>query len=316
MRVALLHAKVFPIADGNRKAILRVPANPASPLLAIAAGTPRIVRSSTSLSWEGFLVEKHLSCPGARVAASRDRHVISLLCGHSSRFEYRGAGGRVASYLKPPGTITIMPAGPVPEVRLLTSAELIHCALEKGFVLGVAEEMNPRPAAGPIFRPAIRDTSIQRILTLLMEELEAEAPSGRLYVDSLAHALAARYLLLDDASNVYPESCASALPPRILNRVREKIEANFHSDLSLNSLAQESGYSREHFLRMFRVATGITPHQYILDLRLGHAQEWLRRKGASLIDIAASCGFSSQSHMTSVFRKRLGTTPGEFRRNV
>jgi len=108
----------------------------------------------------------------------------------------------------------------------------------------------------------------------------------------------------------------AALPHRILNRVREKIEANLDTVLSLDCLAQESGYSRAHFLRMFRAATGITPHQYVLGLRLTRAQDSLRKKGARIIDIAVSCGFSSQSHMTSVFRQRLEMTPGEFRRRA
>ena len=86
------------------------------------------------------------------------------------------------------------------------------------------------------------------------------------------------------------------------------------TDLSLKSLAEESGYSRTHFLRIFLVATGLTPHQYVLDLRLRRAQERLKQAGSSIIDVAVSCGFSSQSHMTSVFRRRLEMTPGEFRR--
>jgi len=108
----------------------------------------------------------------------------------------------------------------------------------------------------------------------------------------------------------------SALPARALNRVREKVEANLDTDLSLGSLAQETGYSRAHFLRMFRAATGVTPHQYVLGLRLMRAQDYLRRRDTSIIDIALSCGFSSQSHMTSVFRQRLETTPAEFRRSA
>lgn len=113
-----------------------------------------------------------------------------------------------------------------------------------------------------------------------------------------------------------PEARVSALPPRILNRVREKIDTNLDTDLSLESLAEESGYSRAHFLRMFREATGLTPHQYVLGLRLSRAQDYLRRKASSIIDVALSCGFSSQSHMTSVFRQRLEMTPGEFRRRA
>lgn len=108
----------------------------------------------------------------------------------------------------------------------------------------------------------------------------------------------------------------SPLPARLLSRVQDKIHANLDSDLSLGTLAEASGYSRAHFLRMFRAATGLTPHQYVLDLRLSRAQEWLRKKDESIISIAASCGFSSQSHMTSVFRQRLEMTPAEFRRNA
>ncbi len=66
-----------------------------------------------------------------------------------------------------------------------------------------------------------------------MEELETERPFGRLYVDSLAHALATRYVLLDCATSGRPESRVSGLLPRILTRVREKIEANLDTDLSL-----------------------------------------------------------------------------------
>ena len=97
-------------------------------------------------------------------------------------------------------------------------------------------------------------------------------------------------------------------------RVREKIEANLEADLSLESLAEESGYSRAHFLRMFRAATGLTPHQYVIEVRLARAQERLRQAGSSIVDVAASCGFASQAHMTSVFRARLGVTPARLKK--
>lgn len=104
--------------------------------------------------------------------------------------------------------------------------------------------------------------------------------------------------------------------PRVLSRVREKIEANLDADLSLQSLAEESGYSRAHFTRLFRQSTGLTPHQYVMSLRLKRAQHQLKQRGSRIIDVAVSCGFSSQSHMTNLFRQRLEMTPGEFRRNA
>src|SRR3954471_7490731 len=228
-----------------------------SPLLAIAPGPTRVVLSSASLPWKGFLLEKHLSSPGARSSTSTDRHIITLLCS-SARIDYRTERGGALADLNRPGTLTVMPAGPVPGVRLHTSAEVIYCALDESFTRGVADEMDRALGPIPVFRSGLRDKSMGRILRLLLEELEAKGTLGRLYVDSLAHALATRYLLLEGALDVWSESRASALPPRILKRVREKIEANLHADLSLDSLAQESGYSRAHFLRMFSTATGST----------------------------------------------------------
>ena len=316
MEPQTLNANVVPTKRETSQARDQILSGLESPLLAIVPGPTRIVRSSLPLWWHGILIEKHLSSPGERASASIDRHVVSMFNGSPSRFEHRGISGHFVACLNRPGTIMITPAGPVPDLRLHTSSEFIHCALEKDFTRGVIDELDQHATSGPIFRSGIQDKSIQRILGMLMEELEAERPSGRLYVDSLTHALATRYVLLDSGSTGRSESRVAGLVPRILSRVREKIEANLDSDLSLESLAEESGYSRAHFLRMFRAATGLTPHQYVLDLRLRRAQDCLRQSGSSIIDVAVSCGFSSQSHMTSVFRQRLEMTPGEFRRNA
>jgi AraC-like DNA-binding protein len=63
------------------------------------------------------------------------------------------------------------------------------------------------------------------------------------------------------------------------------MEAEFDSDLTLTQLAAESGYSRTHFLRMFRGATGQSPHRYLLELRLKKAASMLARRSLFLMDI-------------------------------
>src|SRR5450432_2741870 len=110
-----------------------------SPLLPVSPGPARILQSSKSLPWNGFLVEKHYCSPGERTAASTDRHTVSLLCGRSARTEYCNGGSR----LNAPGTLTVAPAGPLPDVRLHTPAEFLHCAFEGPFLLRVAAELNP-----------------------------------------------------------------------------------------------------------------------------------------------------------------------------
>jgi AraC family transcriptional regulator len=153
-------------------------------------------------------------------------------------------------------------------------------------------------------------------MTLLLEEVRAGAPSGKLYADSLTHALAIRFLHSGERPrNERIHSRVSALPLHVLKRVLERIEHSLDSEISLASLAEEAGYSRGHFLKMFRASMGMTPNRYVLQRRVEHAQSLLKRRDISIIDVAADCGFSSQAHLTHVFRQQLGVTPGAYRRN-
>ena len=207
------------------------------------------------------------------------------------------------------------PGGLQPTLHSYTNAEVISCAMNADFVGNVLSELDRHPSTEPIFRPNLRDTAVRRLITMLFEEDRAGAPSGKLYADSLTHALAIRYLQLGErVSDRGIHSGVSALPVYALKRVQERIEHSFQSDVSLVSLAQEAGYSRGHFLKMFRMSTGTTPHRYVLQRRIEHARSLLTRREIKIIDIAAECGFSSQAHLTYVFRQFVGVTPAEYRR--
>ena len=122
-------------------------------------------------------------------------------------------------------------------------------------------------------------------------------------------------LLLNNNLNQVVTKQIAPLPHAILRRVKNYMEEHLQDKLSLDELAHETDYSRAHFLRMFRAATGKTPHQYLTERRIERAKSMLlEAKKISLIDVAAQCGFSSQSHLTRVFRERVGVTPSEFKR--
>ena len=73
-----------------------------------------------------------------------------------------------------------------------------------------------------------------------------------------------------------------------------------------------AGLPRHHLIRAFRRETGLTPHAYLIDVRVRRARERLRR-GESLGEVAAATGFCDQPHLTRAFKARLGVTPGAFR---
>lgn len=93
------------------------------------------------------------------------------------------------------------------------------------------------------------------------------------------------------------------------------IEDNLAESLSLADIAEASGYSRFHFLRVFKLRTGQTPHAYLMRRRVERAQQLLRR-GDPIADAAYGAGFTDQAHLSRRFKQLVGVTPGEFVRGA
>jgi AraC-like DNA-binding protein/mannose-6-phosphate isomerase-like protein (cupin superfamily) len=105
--------------------------------------------------------------------------------------------------------------------------------------------------------------------------------------------------------------------PRIVGVVREVLEDSYakRDETSLQVLAQRTGVTPFHVIRAFRDATGLAPHQYLIQVRVERARQFLAA-GAVPSMVAAMTGFVDQSHLTYHFKKHLGITPGNYRRCV
>jgi AraC family transcriptional regulator len=101
---------------------------------------------------------------------------------------------------------------------------------------------------------------------------------------------------------------------RRLMRALAYIDAHVGDPITLADLAATAGLSRMYFARRFRAATGIRPHEYVLRRRVERAQELLTATSGPVVDIALSVGFQTQAHFTTVFRKIVGNTPRQWRR--
>ncbi|WP_323844887.1 AraC family transcriptional regulator [Microbulbifer magnicolonia] len=121
------------------------------------------------------------------------------------------------------------------------------------------------------------------------------------------------------ASYVKPSGAAGplrgGLSRRQCNRVRELIRAQFGEPLNLDFLAEAAGLSRFHFARMFKVSTGLTPHQYVNKVRVERGREMLGL-GLSQAEVSANCGFAHQSHFAAHFKRHFGVTPGQYLRSL
>lgn len=223
--------------------------------------------------------------------------------------------GASSPYAKYPGELSLGTPGTLPAVRARTPSNVLACTINPLFTDKLESELDVRPTVSLHEQPGIQDHGLHQLLLLLAAESEAQGACGKLYVDSLFHALVTRFLYLSRAEKPLNAPRSNALPRHLLLRVIDRMNSDFRSDLDLATLAADSGYSRAHFLRMFRTATGKTPHQYLLDIRLDFARGRLKETSASLADVALASGFSSHSHLTRAFLQRFGVPPSQYRRN-
>ena len=139
-------------------------------------------------------------------------------------------------------------------------------------------------------------------------------PGGRnsLYGETLSLAI-----LLNVVATLGKRSAAKAtgFNRAQIKRVCDYIEDNLDASLGLQELSSLADVSVYHFSRGFRKTTGLSVHQYVIERRVSRARELLAQED-SLADVAYAVGFSSQAHMTDVFRKKLGVTPGRYRRDM
>jgi AraC family transcriptional regulator len=165
-------------------------------------------------------------------------------------------------------------------------------------------ELDRRPEGELRSQANFQDPAAQQLMTLLVADANEGYTTEKLYTEHLAHALAVRIFFLGRRTQLQTNNRGtSALPRHVLRRIIERMRS-FSSDLSLQALASESGYSRVHFVRMFRAATGYSPHNYLLNLKLERARELLRNPSISLIDIALDCGSRSSNAVLCVSRMR------------
>lgn len=156
------------------------------------------------------------------------------------------------------------------------------------------------------------------VLSMLLEQLRAEltnrdVPSA-LFLHGLAQCVAVhltRHYLDNSATDI---AHRNALPAYKLRRVLADMERNLHQAFSLGDLSVAAGMSEYHFSRLFKKATGHSPSQFFIRLRMARARQLLLETERSIIDIGLEVGYSSPSHFSQVFKREVGVTPSQYRK--
>jgi AraC-like DNA-binding protein len=103
------------------------------------------------------------------------------------------------------------------------------------------------------------------------------------------------------------------VPPRVLRRVREYIDAHIERRISVETLASLANLSVCYFVRAFKQSAGATPHDYLIRRRIERTMELLSSTDMPLSEIALAAGFADQSHCARRFRQHVGMSPRDYR---
>ncbi|MDQ6423367.1 AraC family transcriptional regulator [Paenibacillus sp. LHD-117] len=107
---------------------------------------------------------------------------------------------------------------------------------------------------------------------------------------------------------------ASKSAPAALSWVTSYLSFHLSDPVGVADMAKRANMSVSRFNELFKMQYGMTPHQFLLDMRVNHACELLRESALSQEKIAAYCGFSDIHHFSKAFRGRMGMAPGEYRK--
>jgi AraC-like DNA-binding protein len=194
----------------------------------------------------------------------------------------------------------------------LTAGRFIHILQGRDTYANLSSEMVRGGVADLTPRYNLRDPLISQLVSTIANEA-AGGLFDNILIDALNTALAVQLTrLCGDPAAIMPGP-SNGLSRERLKRVRNYVEEHLDQRLSLTDLATVSCLSTYHFSRSFKKAVGVGPQRYITQRRLERAKTLMRRTNLPLALIAQEAGFADQSHLTSVFRREIGLTPGHFR---
>jgi AraC family transcriptional regulator len=160
----------------------------------------------------------------------------------------------------------------------------------------------------------VRDAELETLSGAMKREMELGCPSGRIYMNGLALAVASRLVVWHSSAAKGPAMASEGLSGLRLKQVLAFIEEQLAEDLSLEQIAAVAGVSASHVKTLFRKAMGVPVHKYVIQRRVERAKTLLRRDSLSMAEIAAATGFAHQSHMARHMRRVLGMPPMAMKR--
>ncbi len=270
---------------------------------------------NNSLDFNGVIVEHHFLQKGELPEHTIIDHRLAITLGSNSiPFEHREKGTWKPLSLHP-GSFNMQNHGDFGVPRWMEDYQFLAIAIKPKYYEKILPNTNYRELEFMTQRGTL-DKNIILFTELFQNELLKNRGHAKLYRDTLGMAFATYLLNQYSTGGKKIKTPTGKLFGIQTKNILDYVMSNLYQDLSLQSLSEIVHQSPYHFAKVFKNTTGLSPHQFVLKLRLEKASELIRLKKTSLTEIAHSIGFYDQSHFTNSFKRFYGVTPRQFYKSV
>lgn len=269
-----------------------------------------VLRGDTRLTqrWSHGAVHDHL--PGMR------GHVLMTYYGAAQEINWRGGAARLSSRTRP-GSITIIPDGHDGNWDITGPLEVSHVYLTEQRLQNCADLLAGGRRVELHDRVAFDDTAAAHILQMLSQSSVTTDPASRLFVEQAVDLLCTQLLRAHSSiGTVQQTEPQRGLADWQVKRVTGYMRDYIDREVGLEEMAALVGLSQYHFCTAFRLATGLSPHHYLTQLRMVRARQLLAEPDLSIIQVALAVGYQTPSAFAASFRKVTKLTPSAFRRSL
>jgi AraC family transcriptional regulator len=280
-------------------------------LVGLKPGPPREYVSQDFADYSLYTAEQHRSVWERHI--HNCTQITVALSPAQVRGEWQGVYGQMERREMNGDMAWIVPSGVPHVIHFDRPATLIHLYLSEVFFRNMVEGAPANVETSLIPSLLVRDPFLVELAkTLYRESLDGSLST--MFTQSVATLTATH--LLRSYSNRMPATASlkGGMGPSRERRVLAYIEEHLNQSISLADLAQVAEISPNYLIALFRQSMGMTPHKYVIQMRVERARGLLKQKQLTLLEIAQHCGFLDQSQFTTVFRRYAGVTPGHFRR--
>ncbi|MBE9037465.1 AraC family transcriptional regulator [aff. Roholtiella sp. LEGE 12411] len=272
---------------------------------------PRLpILTNLQTGWQGisfgYMCQPASAFP--EVSTSQCHSLVIFTHGARVIHAERKMGGRRHRDAVCGGDIVITPVNVGHEASWEAEGDFILLGIEQQIVAHAVEEAADADQIELVPHFATPDPLVYQIGLALKSVLENNPSGSRLYAETMVNALSV-HLIQHYSTGKLILKAYKGLPRRQLQQVIDYIHAHLEQNLGLAELATLIPMSPHYFSLLFKQATGMAPHKYVIHCRVERAKELLLKGEIAIAEIARLVGFASQSHLNFHCKRLLGVTP-------